>query len=203
MRSEPFAHAASILPGETSGALETHGKPAWSSSFLESATLGQAKEAKAKLDAAGIGASPDTGSNVWLVSGAKSESGRPMVASDPHLSLPSPSTFYELGIRARDLVLYGVTFPGTPSVVHGMNEHIAWGSTVNPTDVTDVFQETVVTSGGVPVATIFRGAARADADLPAELPGESARQRDPRRPGRRCRRRRACRRSRSRPGTGR
>ena len=157
MRSEPFAHAASIQPGETSGALETHGKPAWSSSFLESATLGQAKEAKGKLDAAGIGASPDTGSNVWVVSGAKSTSGRPMVASDPHLSLPSPSTFYELGIRARDLVLYGVTFPGAPAVVHGMNEHIAWGSTVNPTDVTDVFQETVVTSGGVPVATIFKG----------------------------------------------
>ena len=158
MRSEPFAHAPSILPGETSGALEAHGKPAWSSSFLESATLGQAKEAKQNLDAAGIGASPDTGSNVWVVSGAKSASGRPMVASDPHLSLPSPSTFYELGIRAKDLVLYGVTFPGAPSVVHGMNEHIAWGSTVNPTDVTDVYQEAVVTSGGLPVATIFRGA---------------------------------------------
>jgi penicillin G amidase len=158
MRSEPFAHAPSILPGETSGAIETHGRPAWSSSFLDSATLEQAKESKQQLDAAGIALSPDTGSNVWLVSGSKSESGRPMVASDPHLSLPSPSTFYEIGIRARDLVLYGVTFPGTPSVVHGMNEHIAWGSTVNPTDVTDVYQETVVTSGGLPVATIFRGA---------------------------------------------
>ena len=158
MRSEPFAHAPSILPGETSGALESHGKPEWSSSFLESATLEHATEAKKKLDAAGIALSPDTGSNIWLVSGSKSESGRAMVASDPHLSLPSPSTFYELGIRARDLVLYGVTFPGTPSVVHGMNEHIAWGSTVNPTDVTDVYQETLVTSGGLPVATIFRGA---------------------------------------------
>ena len=157
MRSEPFAHAPSILPGETSGASQTHGKPAWSSSFLESATLGQAKESKEKLDAAGIGASPDTGSNVYVVSGTKSTSGQPMVASDPHLSLPSPSTFYELGIRAKDLVLYGVTFPGAPSVVHGMNEHIAWGSTVNPTDVTDVYQEAVVTSGGVPVATIFKG----------------------------------------------
>ena len=82
-----------------------------------------------------------------------------MVASDPHLALSSPSTFYELGLDAKDLVLYGVTFPGLPSVVHGMNQHIAWGSTVNPTDVTDVFQESVVVAGGVPVATIFRGAA--------------------------------------------
>ena len=159
MRIEPFAHAPSILPGETSGAVRTHGRPAWSSSFLEPDTLAQAREAKRKLDEIGIGATVDTGSNIWAVSGSKSATGRPMVASDPHLALPSPSTFYELGIRARDLVLYGVTFPGLPSVVHGMNEHIAWGSTVNPTDVTDIYQESVVVSGGVPVATIFRGAA--------------------------------------------
>ena len=63
------------------------------------------------------------------------------------------------GSARSDLVLYGVTFPGAPSVVHGMNEHIAWGSTVNPTDVTDVYQETVVRRADVPVATIFRGAA--------------------------------------------
>ena len=157
MRSEPFAHAPSILPGETSGPPAGHGKPAWSSSFLGSATAAQAKGVQEKLDAAGIGLSPDTGSNVWVVSGSKSATGRPLVASDPHLSLPSPSTFYEVGIRARDLVLYGVTFPGFPSVVHGMNEHIAWGSTVNPTDVTDVFQERVIVSGGLPSATVFRG----------------------------------------------
>jgi penicillin amidase len=174
MRSEPFAHAPSILPGETSGAPAGHGKPAWSSSFLEDATLGLAKGAQEKLDAAGIGLSPDTGSNVWVVSGSKSATGRPLVASDPHLSLPSPSTFYEVGIRARDLVLYGVTFPGFPSVVHGMNEHIAWGSTVNPTDVTDVFQEVVVSSGGVPVATIFRGA-----QVPTQLFPQSFRANQP------------------------
>jgi penicillin G amidase len=159
MRIEPFAHAPSILPGETSGPVRTHGRPDWSTSFLEQETLAQARDAKRKLDEAGIGVAADTGSNVWLVSGSKSATGRPMVASDPHLALPSPSTFYELGIRARDLVLYGVTFPGLPSVVHGMNEHIAWGSTVNPTDVTDVYQESVVVSNGVPVATIFRGSA--------------------------------------------
>ena len=159
MRIEPFAHAPSIRPGETSGAVRTHGRPAWSGSFLEQETLAQAAEAKRKLDEAGVGVAADMGSNVWVVSGAKSATGRPMVASDPHLALPSPSTFYEVGIRAKDLVLYGVTFPGLPSVVHGMNEHVAWGSTVNPTDVTDVYQESVVVAGGVPVATMFRGTA--------------------------------------------
>ena len=159
MRIEPFAHAPSSLPGETSGPVREHGKPSSSSSFLEPETLAQAAEAKRKLDAAGIGAAVETGSNVWLVSGEKSATGRPMIASDPHLALPSPSTFYELGIHAKDLALFGVTFPGLPNVVHGLNEHVAWGSTVNPTDVTDVFQESVIVSGGVPVATMFRGSA--------------------------------------------
>ena len=154
MRSEPFAHAPSIEPGEQSGAVASHGRPAWSSSFLESSTVSQAAAA---LDTT---SPPDTGSNVWVVSGAKSASGRAMVASDPHLSLGSPATFYEIGldVSGRDAMkLFGVTFPGTPFVVHGMNEHIAWGSTVNPTDVTDVYQESVVTVGGVPVATMHKG----------------------------------------------
>ena len=157
MRIEPFAHAPSILPGESSGPLVEHGKPASSSSYLSPSTLRHAAEAKRKLDRAHVGATLDTGSNIWVVSGTKSATGRPMVASDPHLALPSPSTFYEIGIRAKDLVLFGVTFPGLPNVVHGLNEHIAWGSTVNPTDVTDVFQESVIVSNGVPVATMFRG----------------------------------------------
>ena len=155
MRSEPFAHAPTIEPGEASNPILSHGKPAWSGSFLSSTTLDLAADALAKAKAAGLAARPDeTGSNAFAVSGSVSESGRPMVASDPHLALPSPSTFYEVGLDAKDLVLYGVTFPGTPLVVHGMNQHIAWGSTVNPTDVTDVYQEQVVLAGGVPVATM-------------------------------------------------
>ena len=85
-----------------------------------------------------------------------------MVASDPHLSLGSPSTFYEVGVdvdgrRSERLTLYGVTFPGSPGVVHGTNGHVSWGSTVNPTDVTDVYQEQLTIAGGVPVATTYKG----------------------------------------------
>ena len=161
MRSEPFAHAPSIEPGETSGAVTDHGPPAWSSAFVEDKTITALPGVLRRAEDAGIGVPElDPGSNVWVVSGAKSSSGRPMVASDPHLALGSPSTFYEIGLDVTgpdSLALYGVTFPGTPLVVHGMNEHIAWGSTVNPTDVTDVYQENVVVSGGLPVATIYKG----------------------------------------------
>jgi penicillin G amidase len=158
MRSEPFAHAPSIFPGETSGPVKKHGGPKWSSASL-APDLGQAaKEALENLPAT----PPDQGSNVWVVSGKRSASGRPMVASDPHLSLGSPSTFYEAGVdvngrRSERLTLYGVTFPGTPAVVHGTNGHVSWGSTVNPTDVTDIYQEQLTVAGGVPVATTYKG----------------------------------------------
>jgi penicillin G amidase len=165
MRSEPFAHAPSILPGETSQPLRSGGPPPWSSSFLEESAGDAAAEALQNAEEAGIPTGPtDQGSNIWVVSGAKSESGRPMVASDPHLSLASPPTFYETGITVSDDVsadeamnLYGVTFPGTPALVHGTNGHVSWGSTVNPTDVTDVYQEQLTIQGGIPVATTYQG----------------------------------------------
>ena len=163
MRSEPFAHAPSILPGETSGSVKKHGKSAWSSSSLAPDVGKAAREALENVDAANLPTAPaDQGSNIWVVSGKKSASGRPMVASDPHLALPSPATFYEVGVdvngrRSERLTLYGVTFPGTPAVVHGTNGHVSWGSTVNPTDVTDIYQEQLTLAGGVPVATTYQG----------------------------------------------
>jgi penicillin amidase len=162
-RSEPFAHVASIQPGEASGALRTQGRPPWSAAHVQAtaAELGAVVDAAEKADiAVGPG---DRGSNVFVVDGAHSASGHAMVASDPHLDLDSPPVFYEIGLDVRPgrggepLSLYGVTFPGAPAVVHGMNDHIAWGSTVNPTDVTDVYQEQLVFQGGVPVATTYKG----------------------------------------------
>jgi penicillin amidase len=171
MRSEPFAHAPSIFPGETSGSTKTRGRGHWSSSSLGPGARAAATEALEKLEAADLpSASPDLGSNIWVVSGRKSTSGRPMVASDPHLSLSSPPVFYEVGVdvrrRSERLTLYGVTFPGAPAVVHGTNGHVSWGSTVNPTDVTDVYQEQLTLAGGVPVATTYKGSAEPTQIIP-------------------------------------
>lgn len=152
MRSEPFAQAPTIDPGEQSGAVR---RP-FDASFLSAATLRGA--ASLHLPSA---RADDVGSNVWAVAASKSKTGRPMVANDPHLSLGSPSTFYEVGIDIagkNGTKLYGVTFPGAPAIVHGMNAHVAWGSTVNPTDTTDVYQERVVMSGLVPGSTLYKGA---------------------------------------------
>ena len=162
VRSEPFAHAPSILPGETSLPANGNGHASWSTHGLGDAVAQATESAIAKAERAGIAVerSVETGSNIFVVSGKKSKSGRPMVASDPHLSLPSPATFHEIGIDVNGkerLTLYGVAFPGAPAVVHGTNGAVSWGSTVNPTDVTDVYQEQLVIAGGVPVATTYKG----------------------------------------------
>ncbi len=105
------------------------------------------------------------GSNWWLASGAITESGRAVLANDPHLGLDTPSIFYEAQLRIRPgsrppMNAFGVTFPGIPGIVLGCNPWICWGATVNPMDVTDVYQEELVldAGSGLPVATRFDGA---------------------------------------------
>jgi penicillin amidase len=163
MRSAPFEQEASILDGETSRPVRGRGgRPDWSHKHLPGDIQSAAKEAMDNAAQADILKDPgDVGSNVWVVSGKKTTTGRPMIANDPHLSLPSPSTFYEAGVDVkgpgRNLDLYGVTFPGAPAIVQGTNGRVSWGSTVNPTDVTDVYSEQLTIAGGVPVATTYQG----------------------------------------------
>jgi len=104
------------------------------------------------------------GSNWWVIAGSKTDSRNPMLASDPHLSLSSPSVFHEVHLNVKrapgqePLNVYGVGFPGVPGVVHGFNDRIMWGSTVNPMDVTDYYQERIVVDSLGRLNTFFRGA---------------------------------------------
>jgi len=86
------------------------------------------------------------GSNNWVVSGQYTESGRAMLAGDPHLSLRNPSVFYQVHLNTTkaggDLDLAGVCFPGIPGIILGHSQHGAWMATVHDYDVTDVYIET-------------------------------------------------------------
>ncbi len=94
-------------------------------------------------DIMGVGAS-----NNWVVSGRRTASGKPILANDPHLGLTAPSVWYlahlkvtkELG-SPRHLV--GASLPGTPFILLGRNNDIAWGFTNTATDAQDVFVERV------------------------------------------------------------
>jgi penicillin amidase len=86
--------------------------------------------------------SPDknNGSNNWAVAGAKTKSGRPILCSDPHLGLNLPSLWFEVQITTPTHSTYGASFPGSPAVIIGFNENIAWGVTNAGRDVLDYYE---------------------------------------------------------------
>ncbi|HSB75968.1 MAG TPA: penicillin acylase family protein, partial [Terriglobales bacterium] len=84
---------------------------------------------------------PELGSNDWVVSGAHTASGKPLLSNDPHLGHQMPGLWYEAHLVNGDFNVAGVTLPGAPTVILGHNQRIAWGFTnIGPT-VEDVFIE--------------------------------------------------------------
>jgi len=81
------------------------------------------------------------GSNDWVVSGAHTVTGKPLLSNDMHLGHQMPNLWYEAHLKAGSLDVAGVTLPGMPHVIVGHNQRIAWGFTnVGPT-VADVYIE--------------------------------------------------------------
>lgn len=68
-------------------------------------------------------------SNAWVVGGERSDSGKPLVANDMHLSLDSPTLWYLMGIHVPGMDVVGMSLPGVPGVVVGRNNAVAWGFT--------------------------------------------------------------------------
>ncbi len=81
------------------------------------------------------------GSNNWVVSGARSATGKPLLANDPHLGLTAPAVWYFAHISAPGLEAIGATLPGVPAIVLGRNAHFAWGFTNTGPDVQDLYIE--------------------------------------------------------------
>jgi penicillin amidase len=80
------------------------------------------------------------GSNNWAVAGSKTKSGAPILCNDPHVPLTLPSLWYEMQISTPRFNSYGVTLPGTPSIIVGFNESCAWGLTNALRDVKDYYE---------------------------------------------------------------
>jgi len=89
------------------------------------------------------------GSNSWVVSGALTESGLPLLSNDPHLGASMPSVWHQIGLRCRVVTedcafdVAGFGFSGMPGVIIGHNAEVAWGFTNLTTDVTDLYLEKV------------------------------------------------------------
>jgi penicillin G amidase len=84
------------------------------------------------------------GSNNWAVAPTRTASGGALLAGDPHLDLSLPSIWYEAHLVVKDsLDVYGVTFPGAPTVIIGFNQNVAWTFTNTGGDVADYYLEEV------------------------------------------------------------
>ncbi len=82
-------------------------------------------------------------SNEWVISGSRTQSGKPILANDPHLSLEAPILWYLARIVTPNFTVKGATVPGLPVVLLGQNNNIAWGMTTTGSDVQDLFVETI------------------------------------------------------------
>lgn len=79
------------------------------------------------------------GSNNWALAGVKTATGYPMLANDPHLNLSLPSIWYQIQTTSNDVNACGVSLPGSPGVVIGFNNQVAWGVTNVAADVLDFY----------------------------------------------------------------
>jgi penicillin amidase len=81
------------------------------------------------------------GSNNWVISGAHTASGKPLLSNDPHLGHSVPSIWYMIHLEAPGMDVSGVSLPGAPTVIIGHNQRIAWGMTNTGPDVQDLYIE--------------------------------------------------------------
>jgi penicillin amidase len=82
-------------------------------------------------------------SNEWVIAGSRTETGKPILANDPHLDLSAPILWYLARIVTPKGSGKGATIPGAPVFVLGQNDSIAWGFTTADSNVEDLFVETV------------------------------------------------------------
>jgi penicillin G amidase len=82
-----------------------------------------------------------SGSNNWVVSGAKTVSARPIVASDPHIAFAAVSCWHEIHLCGGSFNVAGIAYAGMPAVLFGRNERVAWGITNNICSLRDLYQE--------------------------------------------------------------
>ncbi|HZY87580.1 MAG TPA: penicillin acylase family protein [Gemmataceae bacterium] len=81
------------------------------------------------------------GSNNWVVSGARSHTGKPLVASDPHIAFEAVSCWYEVRLCGGSFDVAGMAYVGMPAVMFGRNARVAWGCTNNICSQRDLYQE--------------------------------------------------------------
>lgn len=82
-----------------------------------------------------------SGSNNWVIGGRRTSTGRPILASDPHIAFGAVSCWYEVRLRGGSFDVCGTSYAGIPAVMIGRNPRFAWGITNNICSLRDLYQE--------------------------------------------------------------
>ncbi len=83
------------------------------------------------------------GSNAWAVAGARTASGKPLLAGDPHIGYSAPSVWYEAHLSAPGFELYGHHQALNPTALLGHNQQFGWSLTMFQNDDIDLIAEKV------------------------------------------------------------
>ncbi|SCE59518.1 penicillin amidase [Streptomyces sp. Termitarium-T10T-6] len=92
------------------------------------------------------------GSNGWLLTGARTATGAPIVAGDPHRFIEDPGVYQQIRLACPEFDVVGLAVPGIPGLAHfGHTGHVAWAITNAMADYQDLYREQVrrTPDGGV------------------------------------------------------
>ena len=78
-------------------------------------------------------------SHAWVVGKARSSTGAAILHSDPQMAVCNPSQFYSFHVCGGTFNVRGAGVAGSPWILIGINQHVAWGMTGLPIDAADLF----------------------------------------------------------------
>ena len=137
--SYPTDGLVSVPPGETFGEFDLDCLDELTAAAAELEWLGgveRPSRQERRFDEA------DGGSNAWVIGGARTASGLPLVAGDSHRALDTPNVYYQVHINCPSFRCSGYSLPGVPAMPHfSHNEAVAWGMTHGFGDYQDLYIE--------------------------------------------------------------
>jgi penicillin amidase len=83
------------------------------------------------------------GSNSWIISGAKSKSGKPLLSNDAHIGYAQPAVWFEAHLEYPNMSFYGNFLAGFPFGIIGHNRTAGWGLTMFENDDIDFYREKI------------------------------------------------------------
>ncbi|MFI8832761.1 penicillin acylase family protein [Streptomyces afghaniensis] len=89
-----------------------------------------------------------SGSNGWLVSGARTVTGQAVIAGDPHRWIEDPGVYQQIHLSCPEFDVVGLAVPGVPGIAHfGHTGTVAWAITNAMADYQDLYRERLRRTG--------------------------------------------------------